>query len=220
MDLELVIFDCDGVLIDSEPLSVRADVEALAECGLAVSEDEVLERYTGVSWADMVNDLTARYGPLPADLAERHRVKLRALFEAELSVIPGVGAVLDGLRCGACVASSGRPERLRHALSLVGLYDRFHPNIFSVADVALGKPAPDLFLYAAATMGVTPQRCIVVEDSLPGIAAAVAAGMTAIGFTGGGHCRPGHDSRLMAQGAAVVIERMEQLPAVLARKWR
>jgi HAD superfamily hydrolase (TIGR01509 family) len=139
------------------------------------------------------------------------------LFEAGLRPIPGIPAALDALSCRSCVASSATPERLQHTLSLAGLLDRFHPDIFSAVLVARGKPAPDLFLHAAARMGAVPRCCVVVEDSLPGIAAAVAAGMTAIGFTGGGHCRPGLDSRLLARGAALVIGDMAQLPGALAR---
>src|SRR5712691_2108557 len=127
MPFDLVIFDCDGVLIVSEPLSIRVDLECLAEIGIAVSADEILERYTGVSWAEALADLEARHGPLPADLDARRRARRRALFEAELKVIPGVPAVLDSVIGKICVASSGRSERLRHALGLVGLYDRFHP---------------------------------------------------------------------------------------------
>jgi HAD superfamily hydrolase (TIGR01509 family) len=139
------------------------------------------------------------------------------LFEEELRVIPGVTAVLDSLSCKICVASSGRPERLKHALSLVGLYDRFQSNIFSAAEVRRGKPAPDLFLHAADRMGVVPEGCVVIEDSMPGVAAAVAAGITVIGFVGASHCRPGDAARLAAQGAIVVIDDMAQLLPALAR---
>jgi HAD superfamily hydrolase (TIGR01509 family) len=216
MRLDLVIFDCDGVLIDSELLSIRADRECLAECGIELSMEEILERYTGISFAGMVADLEARHGPLPADFADRHRRHLWPLFESELRAIPGVTDVLDALTCRVCVASSGRPERLHHALSLVGLYDRFHPNIFSAVEVARGKPAPDLFLHAAARMGVPPERCVVIEDSLPGVTAAVAAGMTVIGFVGASHCRPGDAARLATQGAAAVIDDMVRLLPMLA----
>ena len=217
MRWDLVIFDCDGVLIDSELLSVRADRECLAECGIALSVEEILERYTGISFAGMVADLEVRHGPLPADFADRHRMRLWPLFERELQAIPGVTAILDSLTCKICVASSGRPERLKHALSLVGLYDRFRPNIFSATEVRRGKPAPDLFLYAAERMGVMPERCVVIEDSMPGVAAAVAAGMTVIAFIGASHCRPGDAARLSAQGAVVVIDDMAQLLPALAR---
>ncbi len=217
MPFELVIFDCDGVLIDSEPLSIRADLACLAEDGIALSQDEILERYTGISMAGMLADLEARYGRALPDFATRHRRRLEALFEAELQPVRGIEAVLDALDSKACVASSGSPERLCHALSLVGLFDRFHPDIFSAAEVAHGKPAPDLFLHAAKSLGVAPTRCVVIEDSLPGVAAAIAAGMVAIGFTGGGHCRPGDDARLRAQGAALVIDDMAALLPALAR---
>jgi HAD superfamily hydrolase (TIGR01509 family) len=216
---DLVIFDCDGVLIDSELLSVRADRECLAEDGIDLSVEEILDRYTGISLAAMLSDLETRYGrPLP-DFAARHQARLHPLFEADLQAIPGVTEVLDALACRSCVASSGTPDRLRHALSLVGLFDRFHPCIFSATEVARGKPAPDLFLHAADRMGVPPRRCVVIEDSVPGVAAAVAAGMPAIGFTGGAHCRPGHAARLAGAGATLVIDRMAQLPAALAGRW-
>jgi HAD superfamily hydrolase (TIGR01509 family) len=216
MRWDLVIFDCDGVLIDSELLSIRADQECLAECGIELSVEEILERYTGISFAGMVADLEARHGPLPADFADRHRMRLWPLFKRELRAIPGVTNVLDSLTCKMCVASSGRPERLKHALSLVGLYDRFQPNIFSATEVRRGKPAPDLFLYAAQRMGVLPERCVVVEDSMPGVTAAVAAGMTVIAFIGASHCRPGDAARLSAQGAIAVIDDMAQLLPALA----
>ncbi|HYU11360.1 MAG TPA: HAD family hydrolase [Stellaceae bacterium] len=217
MGFDLVIFDCDGVLIDSELLSIHADQQCLAECGIELSSEEILECYTGISFAAMVADLEARHGPLPADFADRHRLRLWPLFESELRAIPGVTAVLDALTCPTCVASSGRPDRLRHVLSLVGLFERFYPNIFSAVEVTHGKPAPDLFLHAAQRMGVSPARCVVIEDSLPGVTAAVAAGMTVIGFIGASHCRPGDAARLAAQGAVAVIDDMAQLLPLLAR---
>src|ERR1051326_612723 len=161
MRCDLVIFDCDGVLIDSELLSIRADRECLAECGIVMSQEEILERYTGISFASMVADLETRHGRLPPDFEERHRRYFWPILERELRAVPGIETVLDGLACPACIASSGRPERLRYALSLVGLFDRFHPHIFSAVEVARGKPAPDLFLHAAARMGVAPERCVV-----------------------------------------------------------
>ena len=216
MAFELVIFDCDGVLIDSELLSVEADLACLSEEGLDLSAEEILERYTGISMAGMLADLEARFGRSFPDFADRHRRRLHALFEAGLKPIPGAAELLASLACKACVASSSTPERLRHALALVGLFDRFRPHIFSATEVARGKPAPDLFLYAAARMGVAPKRCVVIEDSIPGIVAAASAGMTAIGFTGGAHCRPGHDRRLFAAGAALVIGAIAQLPRALS----
>jgi HAD superfamily hydrolase (TIGR01509 family) len=215
MDWDLVIFDCDGVLIDSELLSVEADIACLAEHGIAMPADEILERYTGISMAGMLADLERRHGREFPGFAGRHRQRLEELFEAELKPIAGIEMALDALSGKVCVASSGTPERIRHALSVVGLFARFDPHIFSATQVARGKPAPDLFLFAAARMGAAPARCVVIEDSLPGIEAAVAAGMTAIGFTGGSHCRPGYAARLHRQGAAIVIDSMtEMLPAL------
>jgi HAD superfamily hydrolase (TIGR01509 family) len=215
MEFDLVIFDCDGVLIDSELLACRILAECLAESGVAISTDEVMERYMGISWAGMLADMEQRGVTLPFDLDERYRRRYWPAFEADLKPISGITAVLDGLRCNSCVASSGRPDRLKFALSLVGLYERFHPNVFSAAEVKRGKPAPDLFLHAAQRMGVAPADCLVVEDSLPGIAAARAAGMTALGFAGGSHCRPDHAARLSKAGAALVIAEMaEFFPAI------
>jgi len=216
MPFDLVIFDCDGVLIDSELLSVEADLACLSEEGLDLSAEEILERYTGISMAGMLADLEARFGRTFPNFADRHRQRLRALFEARLKPIPGIAEILVSLASKVCVASSSTPERLRHALTLVGLFDRFHPHIFSTTEVARGKPGPDLFLHAAERMGVPAARCVVIEDSVPGVTAAVVAGMTAIGFTGGAHCRPGHDSRLYAEGAALVIDNMAQLPRALS----
>jgi HAD superfamily hydrolase (TIGR01509 family) len=212
MRFKLAIFDCDGVLIDSEHLAVRADVACLAEDGIAVTEAEILDRYVGISVAGMVADLERRFDRAVAnDFADRHDARLRTIFEAELQAIPGIAVVLDGWQGRRCVASSGTPARLRHALGIVDLYDRFAPHIFSAVQVERGKPAPDLFLYAAARMGIEPRDCIVVEDSPAGVEAAVAAGMTVIGFTGGSHCGPGHAARLAELGAVQVIDDMARL---------
>lgn len=217
MPFDLVIFDCDGVLIDSEMLAVRADVGCLAEEGIVQTEAEILERYTGISIAGMKADLERRFGrKLRDDFEARHHAQLMALFETDLKPVAGIETVLAGLAGPICVASSSTPERLRHALGLVGLYDRFHPHVFSATMVARGKPAPDLFLHAAARMGIPPARCVVIEDSSPGVEAAVAAGMIAVGFIGGSHCQPGHAERLRGQGATLVIETMAALPVALA----
>ena len=214
---DLLIFDCDGVLIDSEHLAVRADVACLAEDGIVVTEAEILSRYVGISVAGMVADLEQRFGRAVAgDFAARHHARLRTIFEAELRAMPGIEAVLDAWPGARCVASSSTPARLRHALGLVGLYDRFSPHVFSAVQVERGKPAPDLFLYAAARMGVEPKGCFVVEDSPAGVEAAVAAGMAVIGFAGGSHCAPGHAARLAECGAAQVIADMAQLLPNLA----
>jgi HAD superfamily hydrolase (TIGR01509 family) len=213
---DLVIFDCDGVLIDSEVIACRIDAACLAEIGFPITVEDILDRYVGISVAGMLADLEQRHGrKLPADFPALLRQRAEAAFAAELTTIPGIEAALDGLSRPICVASSSAPERLRHSLSLVGLYERFAPHIFSSAQVARGKPAPDLFLFAAERMGAAPRRCLVIEDSLAGVTAARDAGMTVLGFTGGGHCRPGHGARLSDAGAAAVFADMGELPGLV-----
>ena len=221
---DLVIFDCDGVLIDSELLTIDVEVALLAEAGIAITTDEIVERYVGISMKAMIANLEARFGcSLGDDFAARHALRVRDVFERELQAMPGIAEVLAGLPAKVCVASSSSPERLRHTLTITGLYQCFAPHIFSATMVTRGKPAPDLFLLTAERMGAAPSRSIVIEDSLPGIEAAAAAGMTAIGFTGGSHCREDHAARLSAGGAVVVVEAMSQvLPAIagLSRRLR
>jgi HAD superfamily hydrolase (TIGR01509 family) len=219
--VDLVIFDCDGVLVDSEFLGAEADVACLADEGIEITVQESLERYSGMSVADMLSDLqmrSGRSGSLDVAKFERkhHRVMSR-LAAKNLKMIPGISEAVDAITCPICVASSGTPERIRSSLKKAGLFARFHPHIFSAGAVARGKPFPDLFLHAAARMRVEPDRCVVVEDSVAGITAAVAASMRVIGFAGGSHCRADHADRLHASGADCVIDRMsELLPALTA----
>jgi HAD superfamily hydrolase (TIGR01509 family) len=214
--MALVIFDCDGVLIDSEVLSQREEAACLAAHGFPVPLEEVATRYLGISGAAMFADLEARFGrKVPQALIDDLRDRIAAACETELAAMPGIHDLLDRLPVPVCVASSSRPERLAHTLGLTGLYHRFAPNIFSASQVANGKPAPDLFLFAAARMGVAPDSCIVVEDSVAGVRAGVAAGMTVYGFCGGGHCPPDHGRGLLAAGASAVFAHMDALAAPL-----
>jgi len=216
--MDLLIFDCDGVLIDSEPIAIRADVACFAEHGFAVSAAQIRERYVGTSVTSMLADVEARHGRrLPDDFAETLRRRIAATFETELEAMPGIVDLLDALQPRSCVASSSAPERLRHALALVGLLARFDPHVFSATQVARGKPAPDLFLFAARQMDVAPHRCVVIEDSLAGVAAAKAAGMVAIGFCGGGHCGSGHAASLSAAGADITFDHMDDLAKFLTQ---
>ena len=213
---DLIIFDCDGVLIDSEVIACRTDAACLAEIGIMMSAEEIMDRYVGIGAAAMFADIELRHGrSLPADFAEIVGGRVAAAFESDLRPVPGVESVLQALSLRHCVASSSAPARLRHSLSLTGLLRYFDPHIFSATQVARGKPAPDLFLFAAASMQTPPDACLVVEDSEAGVRAAVAAGMRAIGFTGGSHCRPGHAERLLAAGACAVCDDMRRLPAFL-----
>ncbi|MBY8877880.1 HAD family hydrolase [Actinacidiphila acidipaludis] len=183
---ELVIFDCDGVLVDSEKIAVRIDAKMLAELGWPMSEDEVVERFVGRSYADMEQAIGAYLGsPLPEGWHEPYRGLYREAFERELTPVDGVVTALDALTLPSCVASSTSHEGLRHTLGLTGLYERFAGRIFSASEVARGKPAPDLFLHAARSLGAEPRRCVVVEDSRYGVEAARSAGMRAFGYCGG-----------------------------------
>jgi HAD superfamily hydrolase (TIGR01509 family) len=183
--IELVIFDCDGVLVDSERLAVRVDVRVLAELGWILSEREVIERFVGRSHEFMVAEIEAHLGRrLADDWEDAFQHLYREAFAAELTPVDGVVEALDQIALPTCVASSGSHEKMRYTLGLAGLYDRFAGRIFSASEVARGKPAPDLFLYAAGRMGVDPATCAVVEDSRYGVEAARAAGMLALGFAG------------------------------------
>lgn len=214
---DLLIFDCDGVLIDSEVLACRADADCLAEIGVALTAEQVMERYVGVGLLEMLADIGARAGrQLPADLADTMRRRTAEVFETGLTAITGVDAVLSELCLPRCVASGSEPARIRQSLTLAGLLHYFEPHVFSATQVGHGKPAPDLFLFAAARMGVAPARCLVIEDSQAGVRAARAAGMAVLGFTGGSHCRPGHDERLSVAGATAVFADMRHLPELLA----
>jgi HAD superfamily hydrolase (TIGR01509 family) len=216
---ELVIFDLDGVLVDSEPISSRVTAAALTEAGIEISEAEVCDRFLGVSTASMLRAIEAEHGRrLPASFQETLRARILQAFEHELAPIPGVPDLLDALATDRCVASSSHPERIRRSLELTGLLGRFAPHLFSATMVSAGKPAPDLFLLAAARMAIEPARCLVLEDSEVGIRAAKAAGMTAYGFTGASHVRPQtHAPQLEAAGADAVFAEMAALVGLIGR---
>ncbi len=183
---ELVIFDCDGVLVDSERIAQRVCAEVLHECGWAITQAELVDRFLGRSYSHFATAVRQHLGDaLPADCEVRLDDRGKAAFEAELAPVDGIVEVLDRLSLPTCVASSGSHEKLRRNLGLVGLYERFQGHIFSADDVAHGKPEPDLFLHAAEQMNVRPEACVVVEDSKYGVQAARAAGMRVIGYAGG-----------------------------------
>lgn len=212
--LELVIFDCDGVLVDSERLAVRIDVRVLAELGWVLSEHEVIERFVGRSDEFVAAEIEAHLGrSLAADWLERFQPLYRQVFAAELKPVVGIVEALDQITLPTCVASSGSHEKMRYTLGLTGLWDRFAGRIFSATEVARGKPAPDLFLYAARRMGVDPAACAVVEDSRYGVEAARAAGMLAFAFAGS--VTPAE--RLRGPGT-VVFTSMRDLPRLLASR--
>ncbi len=209
--LGLVIFDCDGVLVDTERIAVRVDAQVLAELGWPLSEEEVVERFVGRSHEYMVAEIEAHLGGrLPEGWQDPFHRLYREAFEAELQPVDGVVEALDQITLPTCVASSGTHEKMHHTLSLMGLYERFEGRIFSSSEVANGKPAPDLFLHAAKCMGVEPTYCAVVEDSYYGVQAARTAGMRALGYAGG--LTP---ARRLEGPNTVVFDDMRALPELL-----
>lgn len=208
----LVIFDCDGVLVDSEPLANAVLHAELARAGLGLSLEESTALFTGLSLASCLAVIEARLGgPPPEDFLPRLRAGVVERFRKELAPVPGVADVLRGLDAPRCVASSGSHEKIRFSLSLTGLDGWFgDDDIFSADDVARGKPAPDLFLHAAARKGREPGQCVVVEDSVPGVQAARAAGMRVLGFAARSEA-----AALAAAGADAVFSDMRELPSRL-----
>jgi HAD superfamily hydrolase (TIGR01509 family) len=215
---DLIIFDCDGVLVDSEVISCRAHAAVLSRHGYPITSEQVFKRFLGRSAQQANLEVEAELGrSLPADFHSQLQDELFRSFEADLKAVPHIHAALDHISQPVCVASSGSHQRMRISLGRTALYDRFAPNIFSASEVRNGKPAPDLFLFAAERMKASPDRCLVIEDSVPGIAAARAAGMTVLGFHGGGHCEAGYAETLRAAGAATTFDDMRQLPVLIAQ---
>ena len=208
---DLVIFDCDGVLVDSERLVVRVEAEILTGLGWPMTEAEVIERFVGRSALYMQAEIERHLGR-PIDWARLFEARYLEVFETDLVAVPGIVDALDAIAVPSCVASSGSHERMRLTLGLTGLYDRFAGRIFSVDEVAHGKPAPDVFCHAARTMGVAAARCAVVEDSVSGVTAGLAAQMSVFAYAGGVTTA----TALSLEGA-VVFEHMHQLPGLLAR---
>jgi HAD superfamily hydrolase (TIGR01509 family) len=215
---DLVIFDCDGVLVDSEVISCRTHAEMLTQYGYPISTEAAHDRFLGRSVREARLEIEHEIGRrLPDEFDVALKAELHRSFAASLQAIPGIAQALAEISQPVCVASSGSPERIRSSLTLVGLYDRFAPHLFSARQVENGKPAPDLFLFAAAEMRVSPSRCVVVEDSIPGVRAARAAGMAVLGFHGGSHCRPTTAAALRAAGAVTSFDDMRQLPGLIDR---
>jgi HAD superfamily hydrolase (TIGR01509 family) len=210
----LVIFDCDGVLVDSEPIAVRIDVEMLAEVGVTMSEEEVIERFVGRSPEVILAETEARLGrPLPEGWFDRGEARIRQAYATELRPVDGIAEALDAIDVPVCVASSSGHDNLRYKLELTGLYERFAGHIFSASEVANGKPAPDLFLHAASRMGAAPADCVVVEDSRYGVQAARAAGMDVFGYAGGVTA-----PEALEGPRTVVFDDMRALPRLLAQR--
>lgn len=216
MSFSLVIFDCDGVLVDSEILSAQVEAEALCSLGAKVTAEDVMQRFLGLTQEALEKRFEEDFGlKLPHDHAQTTAHMLRTAYLTRLDPIPGVREVLETLAIPYCVASNSPPAKLGLGLSVTNLFELLYPNVFCSKLVARGKPAPDLFLYAAKTMGADPSATVVVEDSVVGIKAAKAAGMTAVGFVGGLHHMPPSEEALVAAGADHIAETMAEVKALI-----
>jgi HAD superfamily hydrolase (TIGR01509 family) len=213
-----IIFDCDGVLVDSEPISMRADVEILKQHGFTISEREAHERFVGKTFQAMLDDIATNEGvTFPPGLSDQKNRMMEELYLTDLRIVPGVLDVLNHLKrkgIGISIGSNSPRARVELALKLMGI-TRYFSAITSVADVAEGKPAPDIFLRAAELANVAPADCVVVEDSTTGVTAAVAAKMRTLGFVGTHHEPERQAGALKKLGAFAVLKRMDSLPNYL-----
>lgn len=216
MTANAIIFDCDGVLVNSEALVIDVERRFLADLGLVYDDVEYLTRFVGTSETDFVTALQADHadrgtGRFPDDFLERVRAVCSERFTTELRAVEGVEPLLASLDRPKAVASSSTIRSLERKLSLTGLARWFGGHVYSAEHVTRGKPAPDLFLHAAERLGVRPADCVVIEDSVHGVQAGVAAGMRVWGFTGGGHADAGLAGRLAEAGAAAVFGRFAEM---------
>lgn len=209
----LIIFDCDGVLVDSEELFIEIDRLVLAELGWPIERDEIVARFVGRSEEHFVNEVQAFLGQkLPADWMGSFQRHYQEVFRRDLRPVAGISETLDAIDVPTCVASNGSHEKMRFTLGLTGLWPYFEGRTFSASDVSRAKPAPDLFLHAASTLGFAPEDCTVVEDSLAGVQAALSAGMKVVAYAGGVVTR-----EKFAGTGATIIDEMSQLPRTLQR---
>jgi HAD superfamily hydrolase (TIGR01509 family) len=215
VDVDLIVFDCDGVLVDSEWVGVAVEQRLLAAAGFEISKEEICERFVGLTYSDMLRTLERETGrQVPPGLRQDIETAILRAFETELAAVAGIPELLASTNLDRCVASSSDLERIEASLRIAGL-DAFFltEHLFSAEMVERGKPAPDLFLHAAACMQVDPSRCLVLEDSPHGVRAGVAAGMKTVGFTGGRHARPSLAARLRDAGASAVVDHASALLA-------
>jgi HAD superfamily hydrolase (TIGR01509 family) len=207
----LIIFDCDGVLVDSEVLAIAVDELVLADLGWSMGRDEIIARFVGRSEEHFVTVVEDHLGrSLPSDWADSYQHLYRESFTQNLRPVAGIVAALDSITFPICVASNGSHEKMEFTLGLTGLMPRFEGRIFSASDVARGKPAPDLFLYAASVLEYAPSDCVVVDDSLAGVQAALASNMRVIAYAGGIFTRG-----LLNESGVTIIDDMLELPRTL-----
>jgi HAD superfamily hydrolase (TIGR01509 family) len=212
---QLIIFDCDGVLIDSEYLAAKAQSLTLKNHGIDISAEDFMHRFAGYTdndlWATLATEHRVQF---PHEMEILHERNVVALFQKELSALAGAHALIAWIQAAGiplCIASNSGPDRLEFSLKLAGLWDHFTPHIFSSRCVTRPKPAPDIYLYAAHQFDVAPQHCLVIEDSIAGVRAGHQAGMAVVGFTGARHCPPRHDHALTNEGARWIFHSMDKL---------
>jgi HAD superfamily hydrolase (TIGR01509 family) len=220
--VDAIIFDCDGVLVDSETICVDAELRFLADAGVEFERAAYIQEFMGLTvdeWRTRLGpQIAVRTGrPVAADFFASLDAVVMRTMSMHLTALPGIREAVASLDLSQCVASSTALERLTWKLQHTGLLDLFAPHVFSAEMVANGKPAPDLFLHAAAMLGVDPSHCVVVEDSVNGVLAGRAAGMAVIGFTAGGHCLDGHGESLAENGADVVIDAFADLESAVGQ---
>ncbi|MDP9838257.1 HAD superfamily hydrolase (TIGR01509 family) [Neorhizobium huautlense] len=216
---DLIIFDCDGVLVDSEIIAAQVESHLLTEAGYPISAEEMGERFAGMTWRNILLQIEQEADiPLSASLLDKSEKLLDARLARDVKVIEGVKFALARLTTQRCICSNSSSARLDMMLTKVGLKPYFDGHVYSAKDLGPDrvKPKPDIFLHGAAQFGVAPERCIVIEDSSHGVHGARAAGMRVIGFTGASHTYPSHADRLTDAGAETVISRMADLPAMVA----
>ena len=215
---DLIIFDCDGVLVDSEIIAAEVEAKLLTEIGYPIEPDELAERFAGMSWKDILMTVEQEASvPIPANLLSKTEKLLDDKLARDVKGIPGVAQAVTRIDLPRCICSNSSSKRLKSMLTRAGTFDLFTPHIFSAKDVGekRSKPAPDVFHHAAETLQVDPARALVVEDSVHGVQGARAAGMRVVGFTGASHTFPSHADRLTEAGAETVINRLVDLPPVV-----
>ena len=208
----LVIFDCDGVLVDSELITNRVFARMLNELGIAVTLEDMFERFVGRSMPQCLELITKMLGrPVPQHFVEEYQTRSATALRLELKAVPGIETVLAAMRMPYCVASSGTHEKMQTTLGITGLLPQFRGKMYSVTEVAQSKPFPDVFLHAARQQGVAPADCAVIEDTPTGVRAGVAAGMTVFGY-----CALTPKQRLIDAGAHHTFDRMRDLPGLIS----
>ena len=219
MSPDLIIFDCDGVLVDSEIIAAQVESRLLTEAGYPISVEEMGERFAGMTWKNILLQVEQEADiPLSASLLDKSEKLLDQRLERSVKIIDGVKFALSRLTTQRCICSNSSSQRLDMMLTKVGLKPYFENHIYSAKDLGPDrvKPKPDIFLHGAKQFGVEPDRCLVIEDSTHGVHGARTAGMRVVGFTGASHTYPSHADRLTDAGAETVISRMSDLPAVIA----